>query len=122
MGAKRRMTTLVPRVTTHYEQRRRQQRQLRTRTHDDDDVANVAFKRRNPRREGEQRASQVFARLTLLFRSHTATQYKYCNAVQILALHHRTGLLKGHSCGPQVVIVRTSDGRPCTDIVQRDTV
>ena len=46
-------------VTTHYEQRRRQQRQLRTRTHDDDDVAHVAFRRRNPRREGEQRASQV---------------------------------------------------------------
>jgi hypothetical protein len=76
------MTTLVPRVTTHYEQRRRQQRQLRTRTHDDDDVANVAFRRRNPRREGEQRAGQVFAWLTLLFRDHTETRYKHCNAVQ----------------------------------------
>ena len=29
---------------------------------------------------------------------------------------------EGSSCGPQVVVVRTSDGRPCTDIVQRDTV
>ena len=69
--------------------------------------------------------ARLFAWLTLLFRDHTETRYKHykhCNAVQTLALHNRTGLLKGHSCGPQVVIVRTSDGRPCTDIVQRDTV
>ena len=89
----------------------------------------MAFRRRNPRREGEQRASQVFARPTLLFRS----RIELSTNVQTLALHHRTGLLKGHSCGPQVgsdcltsetfeteTIVRTSDDRPCTDKVQRD--
>ena len=42
----------LPRVTTHYGRRRRR----RARSHNDDDATNAAVRRRNPKREGEQRA------------------------------------------------------------------
>ena len=110
-GSERRKTTLVPRVTT---QRRRQ----RTRTHDDDDAANVAFRRRNPRRWGEHELARSLPG-SLFYLEDTVQTLRRSTT---LALHNCTGLLKRHSCGPQVIVVRTSDGRPCTDIVQRDTV
>ena len=82
-------------------------------THNDDDATTWLSRRRNPKREGEQRADQVPAWLALLLeRTH------FCTDTGPSPPHEPT---EGSSCGPQVDVVRTSVGRPCTDIVQRDT-